>query len=99
MKQLVIFPLGSLSAKDKERLSKEGFVAVETIDPTKVIMPLPSSSLIQADDMLMAALHGCSRGYPHNPPDAFFEDLHRRMKEKEKLSKESPGITAGLTKQ
>lgn len=56
MKQLVIFPTGSLSAKDKERMSKEGFLAIEAEDPTRVIIAIPSCSLVTADDVTLSAL-------------------------------------------
>lgn len=55
MKQLVIFPKGSLSAKDKERMSKEGYLAIEADDPSKIILPMPTLT-IQGDDLLIAAL-------------------------------------------
>lgn len=55
MKQLVIFPKGSLFAKDKERLSKEGYLAIECEDPSKIVMPMPSMQ-VGSDELLIAAL-------------------------------------------
>lgn len=56
MKQLVIFPKGSLTSKDKERMSKEGYLAIETDEPSKVIMPMPSGELFTGNDLLVSAL-------------------------------------------
>lgn len=59
MKQLVIFPKGALSPKDKERMSREGFLAIEADDPSKVVMPLPSDG-VSGDDMTLCALKAMS---------------------------------------
>lgn len=57
-KQVIVFPRGQLDAKDKERLTKAGVVAVEADDPRQVVMLLPSAPLLRADDILMAAFAG-----------------------------------------
>lgn len=44
MKPLVLFPAGSLTPKDKERLTKEGYLALEVADPSSVIMPNPETN-------------------------------------------------------
>lgn len=54
-KQLIIFPRGALSPKDKERMSKEGFLAIETDDPSKVIALLPSGNVLTGDMLLASA--------------------------------------------
>lgn len=61
--QVIIFPRGQLSAKDKERLTKLGIVAVEADDPSKVVSVMPGAPLVSADDMLMAALAAIDEGY------------------------------------
>ena len=60
MKQLVIFPTGSLTAKDKERMSKEGYIAIECENPHLVKMPIPFSdgAFITGSMMLEAAISG-----------------------------------------
>lgn len=83
VKQLVIFPTGTLSAKDKERMSKEGYLAVESADPSKVTMPLPSGELVTSDMVLMAALHGLSGSLCDGERSKFAIDLIRRVQAKE----------------
>lgn len=62
MKQVVVFPTGQLTQKDKERLTKAGIVAVEASCPKDVIMLLPSSSLCTGDDLLLSAIAGVNGG-------------------------------------
>lgn len=38
-------------------MSKEGFLAIECSDPSRVIVALPSTSLIQSDDLTLSALN------------------------------------------
>lgn len=78
MKQLVIFPKGTLEAKDRERLTKSGFLAIESTEPNNVILLMPSANGITSNDLLMSAMAGI--GYP----DRFVAELHRRLKLKDK---------------
>jgi hypothetical protein len=56
-KQLVLFPKDSnLSAKDKERLSKNGFLAIELQYPQSVRMLSADGAEIGGDRMLLMAL-------------------------------------------
>lgn len=55
-RQIIIFPRGQLSAKDKERLTRFGFIAIEADDPSKVVSVFPSVPLLEANDMLTIAL-------------------------------------------
>jgi hypothetical protein len=89
MKQLVIFPKGTLSAKDKERMSKDGYLAIETDDTSKVIMPMPSGALATADDITMALAHGLSGSYTDSQRAIFAAELFRRMREREANKKET----------
>lgn len=80
---VVVFPRGQLSAKDKERLTKNGIVAVEADDPksVSVLSLVPgSSATVSADDLFMSALKavvdGCASGL-------FTNELYRRMKANE----------------
>lgn len=55
-KQLLIFPTGSLTAKEKERLSKHGFLAIESPDPARIIVSPENGVVFTKDDLLYAAL-------------------------------------------
>lgn len=79
MKQLIIFPKGTLSAKDKERMSKEGYLAIEADEPSKVVMPLPSGSLMTGEILTMSLLTGIMKGGYNPPKQAFFDDLALRI--------------------
>jgi len=57
---LVVFPRGQLSAKDKERMTKAGIVAVEADDPNSVCQlqltaPMVNTKL-NGDALVLAAL-------------------------------------------
>jgi len=58
MKQVIVFPRGQLDAKDKERLTKSGVIAVEADAPHLVIMLTPGTGMVSGDDLLMSALAG-----------------------------------------
>ena len=84
---LVVFPTGSLTAKDRERLSKNGYCAVEAADPSKVCIVLPGIG-IQADDFSMAAIEALSCGGASVERAQFATSLFRRIKDRQ--SKPSP---------
>lgn len=84
MKQLIIFPTGTLKPSDKARLSKEGFIAIEADDPARIVCAVPTAPLATGDDMLMAAMVGAA--YTNGGHSAFFMDLHKRMKAREKAA-------------
>lgn len=44
-KQIVVFPVGTLDAKTKEHLSKNGYLGIEAPDPSKVVTVLPTAAL------------------------------------------------------
>jgi hypothetical protein len=56
MKQIVVYPRGQLEPKDRERLTKAGFVVVEADDPGAIVTVVPGAPLASADDLLLAAL-------------------------------------------
>lgn len=89
MKQIVVFPRGQLSAKDKERLTKADILAVEADDPSKVVTVLPGAPLLSADDMLMSAMYALTaRGdYSSAERSSMVMELHRRLQAKEAASK------------
>lgn len=82
MKQLVIFPKGSLSQKDKERMSKEGYCAVEADDPSKVIVPLPAGA-VTGDMLSLCALDAMAGPRSSEERSRFTENLTRRLKARE----------------
>ena len=55
MKQIVVFPRGQLSDKDRKALSRAGVLIVEADDPSKVVSVLPSVG-VAGDEMLAMAL-------------------------------------------
>lgn len=79
MKQLVIFPKGTLSPKDKERMSKEGYLAIEADDPSKIHVPLPTS--LSDRDIASCALEALHSGrtYVTSAQEVFSESLYRRF--------------------
>lgn len=81
MKQIVVFPLGQLSARDKERFTKAGVVWAECQDPSKVVTILPSSSVIGTDDLLMSALDGLT--ISGSAQIRFADELTKRLKKQE----------------
>lgn len=85
MKQVIVFPRGQLSAKDKERLTKAQIIAVEADDPRSVVVALPAATVVGGDDMLMAALAGVLQGYD-SCSSAFTKELYRRLKVLEQQS-------------
>lgn len=52
MKQVVVFPRGQLTSKDKERLTKSGVIAVEADEPSKVVTVLPAVTSLSADEVV-----------------------------------------------
>jgi len=38
-------------------MTEQGFIAVECVDPSKVVVAFPATSLLKADDMLLSALN------------------------------------------
>lgn len=56
-KQLVLFPTGTLNPLERDRMTEQGFIAVECDDPSKVVVALPATSLLKADDVLLSALN------------------------------------------
>lgn len=82
MDQIVVFPRGQLTPKDKERLTRAGVTAIEADDPSKVVVIIPSASVRSSDDHLMAALfaiecsHDASAGI-------FVKELRRRLRLRE----------------
>lgn len=83
MSQVIVFPRGQLSAKDKERMTKAGIIAVEADEPSRVVQLMPSSALVSGDDLLMAAFAGLTCEYASSRETAFVHSLNKRLKARE----------------
>jgi hypothetical protein len=81
MKQIVVFPRGQISELDKARMDEAGIVAVEADNPDDVVLLMPSTGHVNADDMLMSALWELSS---RGEGDRMIKELHRRLSAKEK---------------
>ena len=55
-KQIVVFPRGQLTPKEKEHLTKNGFLAIECDDPKGVRVLSSEAWPIGSNAMLLAAL-------------------------------------------
>jgi hypothetical protein len=83
--QVIVFPRGQLTSKDKERLTKAGFCAVEADDPKAVVMAVPGIPLVSADDLLLSAMWGLNSSEGSSPERSrMVSELYRRMKLREK---------------
>lgn len=80
-KQVIVFPRGQLTAKDKAELTKNGFLAIEADEPSRVVTVLPGAPLATADDMLMAAFWGLLES--NAAKQKFVETLFNRMKRRD----------------
>jgi hypothetical protein len=89
---LVVFPTGSLSPKDRERLSKNGYCAVEAADPSKVCMILPGAPLY-ADDFAMSAIEALSGEGSSGERSRFARALFSRIKNREQTFTSTPPTT------
>jgi hypothetical protein len=87
---VLIFPRGSLQAKDRERLSRAGYVAVEADDPTKVVVTIPGAPVITDNDITSAALQSISGGGSSTERERFFTAFHALWKAKYDQPKTHP---------
>jgi hypothetical protein len=83
MTQVIVFPRGQLTPKDKEKLTKLGLCAVEADDPSAVVVIVPSAPMVSADDLLMSALFGMSGQSAANERASAMAELHRRLLKRE----------------
>lgn len=60
-----------------------GYVPILTDDPDKLRIILPSAAVVAANDLLMSAMHGLGKGGYTTPQVKFFEELWKRMMERE----------------
>ena len=79
--QVIVFPRGQLSAKDKERLTKAGVIAVEADSPSDVHMLMPEFPTVGGNAMLMAAMEAISGSQgDFNVRSAFVKAMFERMR-------------------
>jgi hypothetical protein len=86
-KQIMIVKPGELSSKDKEKLSKNGYMVIEHPEPDTVRIIQPFDGQV-ADDIGMAALFAVARyTETSDRPAAFFvKEFLRRLLENEKTN-------------
>lgn len=82
MKQIILFPKGSITPKDKERMSNEGYCAVECEDPSKAVVAIPAVG-IAPDSMLLCALEAMSATSAYPERAKFTDNLFRELKKRE----------------
>lgn len=70
---------GSLSSKDKEKLTKKGYVVIEMADPDSIRFIEPD---FETNDYYMAALSALNRA-SNIDCSRFVEDIYNRLKKKE----------------
>lgn len=84
MKQIVIFPKGCFEAKDKRRMQRAGYLAIEAHNPEKVIMLMPVGNV--TGDMLSMAAMDAMAGTEYGKEAIrarFAANLHARLKQRE----------------
>lgn len=86
MKYVVVFPKGSLSARDRRALSEAEYVAVEADDPSKVVVMLPGLPKISADELLLCALTAMQSEFSDSIKGKMVAELYRRLKAKEEAA-------------
>lgn len=62
-------------------MSKEGYIAIETDEPSRVVMPLPSSQFTQ-DEMLRCALFGIDKSGSSLAKQYFVEEITKLLRSK-----------------
>jgi hypothetical protein len=82
MKQIIVFPRGQLSPKDRKAMRDAGVLVVEADDPKQVIQLMPESSAIDSSSIMMALLKAVADG--HGASAIFVRELERRLVAKEK---------------
>ena len=81
-KQIVIFPRGQLSAKDKERATKLGVFIMEADDPSKVVTIIPCAP-ISGDTLLACAVEAMSGTGSSSERQKFGEAVMRQIAARE----------------
>lgn len=75
MKQILIVRPDTLNAKDKEKLTKNGFLWIEHPNPEEVKIVVETSDA-NSNDIMLSALYAINR---LGPEGCFISELQRRM--------------------
>lgn len=86
MKQVIVFPTGTLNPKDKGRLAKAGVLAIEAPDPSKVVMLFPASPVLTGDMLTASALRAVQCAYDSTKVK-FTHELIERIQAAEKAAR------------
>lgn len=78
-KQLVIFQRGTITPKDKEKMSKAGFLPIESDIPESVRILIPTHSHITGDDILLSLIEGVQKSFPDAVGKEFSKSLLERI--------------------
>lgn len=78
----------SLSSKDKEKLTKKGYIVIEMEDPDSLRIIEPEAP-IEVHDYYMAALQALNLGTSSDCA-RFVSNLYERLKKKELAGKDKP---------
>lgn len=83
MKQVIVFPRGQLTEKDKRAIARAGCVVVEADDPSKVVAAIPTVPLVSSDELLTALLKAASEcSYATNIGEKLLKNLSEVAKRK-----------------
>ena len=75
---IVATPKNILSAKQKELLTKKGYVVIECDDPSKIRVITPET-VMDANDLFLSALKGLRSNCPTSKQEIFVEELYNRL--------------------
>lgn len=84
MKQIIIVEPKTLSAKDKEKLTKNGYLVIEHKIPSEVRI-VTQANEIETHMLFMSAMKGAMDDIYSK--EKFANELHKRLLEKESKSK------------
>lgn len=82
MKQIILFPTGTLDEKIRRQLTRAGAVPVEVDDPSKIVMLLPSCKNLTGDVLLKAAFIAISNCRIDPAAARFGNELIRLLSDK-----------------
>ncbi len=80
--KVLAMPKGMLSAAQKKAATDKGLFIIECEDPDKIRI-IDTETMIDVNDLFMAALHGLTVNTPTSKAENFVNNLYKRLKEKE----------------
>ena len=84
MKPVLIFPKNTLTPKDRERLSRAGYVGIESDDPKAVVLTIPGVPVVSDSDMVSALMTSISGVHSNTQREAFAVHLMNLWRAKAK---------------